>query len=75
MSYIADLAKPILTMLQRLDRPTDAEELAFRLRSTASVVREELDQLIKADLVKKEKEGYSIASSARSSSLESLFSY
>ena len=75
MSYTIDLAKPILSILQKLDRPIDAEELAFRLRSTTSVVQEELDKLMEASLVKKENGGYSIVASARTSSLESLFSY
>jgi predicted transcriptional regulator len=75
MSYTIDLAKPILSILQKLDRPIDAEELAFRLRSTTSVVQEELDRLVEASLVKKENGSYSIVASARTSSLESLFSY
>ncbi|HEX3935801.1 MAG TPA: ArsR family transcriptional regulator, partial [Puia sp.] len=75
MSYTSDIAKPILNILQKLDRPTEVEELAFRLRSTPSVVREELEKLEEAKLVQKENGGYSIVSSARSSSLESLFSY
>jgi predicted transcriptional regulator len=75
MSYTIDLAKPILTVLQKLDRPTTAEELAFRLRSSASVVREELDNLVGENLVTKNGEEYSIVAGAKSSSLENLYSY
>jgi predicted transcriptional regulator len=75
MSYTIDLTKPILNVLQKLDRPTEVDEIAFRVRSTPTIVREELEKMEEANLVKKEGGGYSIATSARSSSLEAIFSY
>jgi len=75
MSYTAELAKRILNVLQRMDHPITIDELSFRIRSTPSVVMEETDKLVEADLVKKEGSGYSIDASARTSRFKASFSY
>ena len=75
MFYYSDITKAILNVLQRLNRPTEVDEIAFRVRSTYTVVKELLDKLLEAHLVTKIDSRYAIADNAKSSILESIYSY
>ena len=70
-----DLSKAILNVLQQLNKPLGVEEIAFRIRSTSTVVKEQLEKLSEVHLVKRIDAGYSIEESAKNSGLESLYSY
>ena len=75
MSVYMDISKAILSVLQKLRKPTEVDEIAFRVRATPSVVKEQLDRLAEAHLVKKQDSRYTIDDSARSSFVESIYSY
>ena len=48
-----DLSTAILNVLRRLRKPVEVDEIAFRVRSTSTLVQERLDSLYDAKLVKK----------------------
>ena len=48
-----DISAAILNVLKSMRRPAEADEIAFRVRSTPSAVRIELEALLEAKLVKK----------------------
>ena len=70
-----DLSKAILNVLQKLNKPIGVDEIAFRIRSTSSVVREQLEKLSEAHLVKRVDTDYSIGDNAKNSGLESIYGY
>ena len=70
-----DLTKAILNVLQKLNKPIGVDEIAFRIRSTSSVVKEQLEKLSEAHLVKRIDTDYTIEDKARNSGLESIYSY
>ena len=70
-----DITKAILNVLQKLNKPIGADEIAFRIRSTSSVVKEQLEKLSEARLVKRIDTGYTIEDKAKNSGLESIYSY
>ena len=70
-----DLTKAILSVLQKLNKPIGVDEIAFRIRSTSSVVKEQLEKLSEVHLVKRIDAGYSIEENAKNSGLESIYGY
>ena len=70
-----DLTKAILSVLQKLNKPIGVDEIAFRIRSTSSVVKEQLEKLSEARLVKRIDTDYTIEDKAKNSGLESIYSY
>lgn len=70
-----DLTKAILNVLQKLNKPIGVDEIAFRIRSTSSVVKEQLEKLSEARLVKRIDTDYTIEDKAKNSGLESIYSY
>jgi len=70
-----DLTKAILNVLQKLNKPIGVDEIAFRIRSTSSVVKEQLEKLSEAHLVKRIDADYSIDDKARNSGLKSIYNY
>ncbi len=50
---IVDITTAVLNVLKTMRKPTEADEIAFRVRSTSSAVTAELDSLSEAKLVKK----------------------
>lgn len=70
-----DITKAILNVLQKLNKPMGVDEIAFRIRSTSSVVKEQLEKLSEAHLVKRLDTDYFIDDKARNSGLESIYIY
>ncbi len=70
-----DITKAILNVLQKLNKPIGVDEIAFRIRSTSSVVKEQLEKLSEARLVKRIDTDYTIEDKAKNSGLESIYSY
>ncbi len=71
-----DLTTSILNVLNRLKTPTEVDEIAFRVRSTPTIVKEHLELLYDAHLVKKTDDThFEIVKDSNFSSWKSLFSY
>ena len=70
----SNIANAILTILNRINKPVETDEIAFRVRSTPSIVREQLNTLEKEELVQKEGDKYSIKENKKRN-LESIFNY
>ena len=71
---MSDLTTAILDVLRRLDRPAELEEIAFRVRSTSSLVEEQLAKMVDAGLVNRLGDTYAINDQARSSRFKSIYS-
>lgn len=70
-----DVTKDILKVMNKVNKPIEPEEIAFRVRSTESIVKERLDMLAEANVVEKEDDKYSIKEESSSPNLEKLYSY
>lgn len=62
-----DMSGVILDVLQGFGRPADVEEIAFRVRTTTSMVEDQLQIMVANGLVNREGNAYSINNKARSS--------
>jgi predicted transcriptional regulator len=73
--YYIDITKAILNVLQKLNKPIEVDEIAFRIRSTSTIVMEQLEKLAEAHMVRKSDAAYSIEDTARKSGLALIYSH